>query len=421
MSLTFSTADAVLKEDYKDPLREQLNQAHFILSQIEKNTDDVVGLRAYLAIHTARSGGIGARGENGTLPTARNQGYAEAHIPMRFNYGRIQISGPIIRAMSADRGTFIRAVKSETDGIAKDLKRDVNRQIWGTSDGAIATCGVTSSATTVVMDSATTSVQYKQIFNEGGMYVDIGTVADPDLRNGTTARLIETFDESAGTVEISGAAITTAATDFIFRYDAGGASDASGLSGDGQFELTGLQTIVDSTGTLFGVNPTNDLAWVSGENSNSGTNRAITEQMVNKEIQKTEIRSGEQVDLLVCSDGVSRSVSAMLESIRRNVDNVSLKAGYSGIAWATPMEGNAGSKTRALCWDQDCPSNSLYGLSTDSLVEFVMSDWDWMDEDGAVLSRVANTDAYEATMFKYHELASGQRNAHFKILDITES
>jgi len=33
-----------------------------------------------------------------------------------------------------------------------------------------------------------------------------------------------------------------------------------------------------------------------------------------------------------------------------------------------------------------------------------------MDDDGAVLSRVANTDAYEATMFHYGDIATVARN-----------
>ena len=62
MSLTFTTADEILKEDYHGPLQEQLNNMTFLLSQIEKNTDDVVGRHAVCPIHTGRTSGVGARG-----------------------------------------------------------------------------------------------------------------------------------------------------------------------------------------------------------------------------------------------------------------------------------------------------------------------------------------------------------------------
>jgi len=44
-----------------------------------------------------------------------------------------------------------------------------------------------------------------------------------------------------------------------------------------------------------------------------------------------------------------------------------------------------------------------------------------MDNDGAVLSRVQNYPAFEATLYTSMELACVQRNAHFKITDLTES
>jgi hypothetical protein len=108
--------------------------------------------------------------------------------------------------------------------------------------------------------------------------------------------------------------------------------------------------------------------------------------------------------------------------MRRNIDNVDLKAGYRGILWSTPTEGmGPDSENVTLTWDRDCPSNSLFGLSPDALVEYVEADWSWMDMDGAVLSRVAGVDAYEATYYRYAELACKRRNAHFRISDLTEA
>lgn len=417
MSLTMSTADAVLKEDYKD-LHEQLNQSCFILSQIDQNTDDVVGIRAKLAVHTGRSSGVGARGDGGTLPTASNQSYQEVNVPLRFNYGRIQITGPTITAMEKDRGSFIRAVKSEMDGIKNDLRRDVNRQAWGTSNGVIAQMGTTSSATTIVFNSGVSSVQYRQL-TDGAFLVDIGTVASPTTV--ASARTLSAVSESAGTATISGAAVTTSSSHYIFRAGAGGATDNSGVVGDGQVELTGIQTIVNEQNVLHTLSGVTYDSWNATVDSNSGTNRAVSENLVNKTIQAAEIKGGEKVNLLVGSDGVSRAIANLLTSTRRNIDNVELEAGYSGIRWNTVLEGTSNTGPIALVYDRDCPANSLYGLCTKELVQFVGSEWGWMDKDGSVLSRVDNVDAYEATYRKYHELATGKRNAHFLIADLTEA
>lgn len=418
-TLALATASDILKEDYK-PLTEQLNQSFFILQQIEKNTEDIEGRRAFHPIHVSRNSGVGARAENGTLPTAGSQGYTHTNIPVRYLYGRIQVSGPVIAAMKSDKGSFIRAIKSEMDGVTKDLKRDTNRQIWGTSNGVIATCGVTSAANVVVLAATTTQTQMRQLGADGSsLVVDIGTVATPTSI--ASARTVSAVDTVNLTITISGAVVTTTAAAFVFRAGAGGATDNTGIPGDGQLELTGLSTIVGSTAYLHTVTSATYPQWAAGLDSNSGVNRALSEPLVNKAIMARDVASESHVDLLVANAGVSRAAANLQQSIRRNVDKVDLKAGYKGLEWSAPLEGmGTGSNTVALVFEKDCPENSLFGISTDSLVQYEMSDWDWMDSDGAVLSRVSGQDAYEATLYKYTELACSQRNANFKISDITE-
>src|SRR5580692_8237358 len=102
MPLTLATADSALKEDYQPAIREQINQSCMMLMQIEKNSTDIEGRRAVLSLHVQRNSGVGARPDGGGLPLAGNQGYAEERVPLRYNYGHIQISGPTIRAMKSD-------------------------------------------------------------------------------------------------------------------------------------------------------------------------------------------------------------------------------------------------------------------------------------------------------------------------------
>src|SRR5438874_2448222 len=135
MALTLATADSALKEDYQPAIREQLNQAVVLLNQVEKNSTDIEGRRAVLSIHTGRNSGVGARADGGALPVAGNQAYKEERVPLKFNYGRIQITGPTIKAMKSDQGSFVRAVDSESKSVTNDLRRDVNRQAYGTADG----------------------------------------------------------------------------------------------------------------------------------------------------------------------------------------------------------------------------------------------------------------------------------------------
>lgn len=419
MPATLSTVDAILKDDYKEYL-DNLNNANFILSQVETRKDTVQGRIARHAVHLGRSSGVGARAENGTLPTAGNQAFATVPVPVRYVYGRIQLSGPTIKQAVTDRGAFIDALDAEMEGIKNDAMKDVNRQLWGTSNGVIAQCGTTTAATTVVLASTTGSTALRQLFFDGGMVVDIGTVASPTTV--ASARTITSVDETNKTIAISGAAVTTSSSHYVFRSGAGGASSNTGQPGDGQVELTGLQTIVDDSAVLHTINPSSQPKWKAYVNSNSGTNRSITETLITGSIMKTLTNSGKKPSLLVSAEGVNLAISNLLLSLKRNMEQTSLKGGYAGIQFYSPsVSGKGDEAPTALYADFDCPNNRLYGINPDVLVYHQVGDgFQFMDLDGAVMNRKPDTDAYEATLYAYGELACKQRNAHFVIKDITE-
>jgi hypothetical protein len=404
MGLTMTNADAALKEDYEPAMREQLTNSYFILSQIEKTSKDVEGRRVVLSLHVKRNSGVGARKTGNPLPNAGNQGYAEERVGMRRNYGRITVDGFLIKSMRSDAGSFVRAVDSESKGVVNDLRQDVNRQIWGTSDGVIAATGVTTASTTLVLAATTTEVQMRQ-FNEDGVY-DIGTLANPTAV--TSAVTVTAVNVAAKTLTLS-AAVTTDATHRVYRSGSGG-------NGANQQELTGLQTIISDTGALFNVDPATTGVWKSTVDANGGTPRTPTETLFSKVMQKTNIAGGVDPNLWVTSDGVHRAFAANMLSTKRLVNTVDLKAGYKGIELNA-----AGTSTATLSWDKDAPSAKAFGISTAHIQQNQESEWEFMDEDGAILSRVAGQDAYEATLFKYHEVTTDKRNAHARIDDLTEA
>lgn len=399
MPTTLTTADKALKEFYLPGAREQLNNDIPLLTQVEKNSKDIEGRRAVLAPHTSRNSGVGARADGGTLPTAGNQGYAEERIPLKFNYGRIQISGPTIRAMKSERGSFVRAVDSEMKGVTADLKREVSRQAWLNGDGKIATCGVTTAATEVVLAAATTAVQMR--FFQIGDLVDIGTVAAPTTV--VSASAITAVNATTKTITIS-SAVTTSGSHFVFR--------AGNNTANATNEITGLAKIVASSGTLHNVDPTTHGSWVAHVDSTGGS---ISETNMAKAVQNGQIAGGKYPKIGICSDGVHRAYAALLQSMKRFPGTVNLKGGYAGLDFT------ASGPTIPIVWDRDATGGCLYFLDTDELVQFEMSDWEWMDEDGSVLSRVSGVDAYEATLFKYHELATTKRNAHSLMSGLTEA
>ncbi len=403
--LNRTDADAVLKDFYLPGVRSVLNNEVFLLSQMENNSEDVEGRAAIVSINVGRNSGIGARAENATLPTAGSQQYAEQRVKLKHNYGRIQLSGPVIRSMGSDRGSFVRAVQSETNGIVRDLRSDVNRQTFGDGTGHIAATVGTNTGAVITLDA--TPAGMRQF--APGMVIDIGTAADPDVTHSSVS--IVSVQRSASTITMGSTLATTAGL-FISRAGSGSSTGPAV-----QREITGLKAQVSSSGALWGINAADWPDWASFENTNAG---AASEDMFIEASQEVNLDSGEQLDTWVTTAAVHRSVAALLTSLKRFPTTNEMSGGYSGLDMTDMCQGNNGSNTVSMVYDKDLVETGVaYGLTMRRWQNYRMSDWEFMQDDGAILNRVPNTDAYEGTLFCYSEMATDGRNANCKISGIT--
>ena len=417
MTATTSTLDAALKEYYLPPAREQLNNENMMLAQIERSTQHVEGRRAVLSLHVSRNTGIGARGEGEALPTAGSQGYAEQRVGLAYNYLRIKVSGQAMKATVNDSGSFVRALSSEMTQGVNDLRRDINRQIFGDGNNSVAQCASVSTAT-VTLASDTTPEQMNQI--TVGAKFDIGTVSNATAK-GDSLTVSSVDKANLQVVFTSNPTSGIDGTHFLFREDA--KKDADGSAADaadnaGTKELLGLQKIIGATGTsLHNVDSSTYPSWSSTINSNGGTNRAATDTLFEKVIDDIDIEAGKSPTLCVTTKGVRRNYAAQLKSMKRFNDGASLtlKGGFKALTI------DCGDVSLPLVADRDCPINTAFLINTNLVVQHEMSDWEWADYDGAILRNTSGYDQFEAYMFKYHQLCTDQRNAHGKITDLSES
>lgn len=414
---TSTQVDAILKDDYKDDWT-TLNNKVWLLAQLENKKDTVEGRKARHMVHYGRSGGVGARREGVALPTADRQRSVQIQIPVRWQTARIQVTYQLMKMADSNPGAFVDALEFEMEGIKADAMRDVNRQAWGTSNGVIAQCGTTTTSATIQLATTTTTTQMRQLYE--GRYVDIGTVASPQTI--ASARQITSFSVSAKTITVSGATVSTTGSHYVFNYNSGGASDNTGNQDDGQSELTGLQTIVDDSATLHTLSTSTYPTWKAQVSSNSGTNRPLSETTLDLMILNNTVEAGTTINALASNVGVFVAGKSILSAYNRTVDTVEFNGGFKGIKWSTP--GVSGIDGKDIGWyaDHDCPNNMLFGINFDALVTHQASEgWEWIDADGAILSRVADQAAFEATLITSMEVGCVRRNAHFVIKDLTEA
>lgn len=403
MTTTTTTLDAALKEYYLPPAREQLNNKTMMLAQIERTSMHVEGRRAVLSLHVGRNSGVGARPEGGTLPSAGRQTYVEERVGMAHNYLRCAVSGQAMKSTASDAGSFVRALSSEmTDGV-KDLRRDVNRQVFNNTNHTIAQTDTTTTSNEVELATTTGLAAIRQL--EVGMLIDIGTVADPDSI--ATAREITAVDRNPATasITISGAVVSTNnSTHFITR------------TGNGGNELIGLREIVADTGTLHNINPSTYEVWKSIVSSNSGTARAATDNLFEEVIDTVDDTADVSPDFCVTSKGVRRNYAAQLKSMKRFNDGaaLTLKGGFKALTI------DCGDVSLPIIGERDCPNGTAFLLKLSDIVQHEMSDWEWADHDGNVLRWVSGKDEWECFMFKYHQLCTPRRNSHAIITDLQE-
>src|SRR5688572_30207736 len=127
-----TTADALLKDHYKDGIVELLPAKVKALRMFEDDSANVdwSGRTVVKSIHVSRNEGSGWAGENTMLPAAGEQGYTTKRIPMRYQYGRIKLTAQIMEQSQGSKAAFASALDSETKGLIKDMAVERARAIF---------------------------------------------------------------------------------------------------------------------------------------------------------------------------------------------------------------------------------------------------------------------------------------------------
>lgn len=395
MPASLTTASNILKEVYEGSLREQINNKVKLLSRIEKTSTGVVGAKyVTFPIHTTRNSGVGARRENETLPVAGSQGAEAVRISLKYLYGRLQLSGPSIELVDKDFNSFIPLLEFETNYLKNDLAVDLNRQVYGNGTGALGATSTVGAATVATITSGINNFQV-------GELVDVYTSAN-FASEGAVKGTVTVTAVGATTITVS-ASTTFAAGDVFVR------------AGNINREITGIGAIVSDVGTLYNVNPTTVPVWASTVNANGGTPRTLGESMMITMSDNIVQKASESPDVAFTSLGVRRAYFNLLEQQREFSNTATFTGGFGGLKFMTD-DGEI-----PIVADKDAPVGTMYFLNTKHLKVYQAGDWAFLDRMGSKWVEVPNTDAFSATMYRYMELGTDQRNAHGKIVDITEA
>jgi len=396
----------VLKYRYLGPIQEQLNNDVLVTQILDLNTKniDLDGLKAVVPLHYARNSGVGARREDEALPTAGAQSYAAAQFDLAYLYGTARFTGQAIQKTKTDAGAFLRVITSELDGLKNDLTLDSARQFYGDGTGVIATVASLAGQVITLTSAEALDKGYLGI----GMTIDIGSIANPTLRNAAVA--ITDADPTVPSITITGAGAIVA-NDVIFR--------ASNADGTGSKEINaGLQALIPTAAnTVGGINAASvGNKWWDNKRDTSGGALSLSNLMLD---WNKVLAAGGRPDNMVAltTPGLVRRLFATSDftSNVRFVDSTQLTGGFESISF------QAGGGRVKLMADRLAPYGKVHFVDKAKIQVYSPGDWDYLSRDGLTIRWDSNKDAYLAVLFRYVNLGISQRNTSLVMSGLTDT
>lgn len=406
---TLSTVDKLLKSQYIDLMVDTFQEDTGILKEIVKRKINGKGGDTEFPVRLGRNKGIGFRGDGDTLPSAGNSTWQRHVVGPKALYGRIQVSGlAMARTDGGSAKAFLKTFVDESKHSLKFMKKQANIALWGNEEGYLGqVASVTSS--TLVLDAPGVAGQSTHAnFNAGTRHFAWAGEADIDVvdSDGSTilraGGAITAINHSTNTLTVDfdpTAATAVADGDFVVLKSGKTTSDT--WESDA-FEGV-YSAINDGTGlpgsrvTYHGLSRTTYPQLRANVLENTSANRDLTEGLLEDLVKKVAMKSG--VDVMNGKYELRMSLgqhSALLASqipVKR-FQTGNLKAGYSKLDF----------NGIPCVPDVDAPWECVFLINWDKF-KFIETDGlRWLDDDGRVLLRVANSDAYEARLRWYGEL-----------------
>lgn len=421
MAQTTANADAVLKEFYLTPIREQLNQRCVLMFAADddqpgeasssgnegKGQDyewkgftresegvEFAGREWVLPVHTNRNEGLGAIAEGGPLPTAGQQGWQDLKDKLHHNLGSIRLSRYAIKLSEKKPGVFLRLLDAETKGMVMDIRKDVNRQGFSNQTGELAACVKEAES----KEFEVNSVQFLRI----GMVIDIVKITTNVVL--ASERTIEAINAATKVITYSGTAVKQTTEHRLVRH------------GSWNNEINGLGNMIANTvevgkikaKTLHGIDPSTNAYWNSAVLTAEGN--PFSEDQGQQLVDKVGAGGQAEVELIITTRGIRRRYVNTLKSQKRfnDSDSVTLRGGFKAILF----------NEMPMVFEDDCPKGEMWFLNSEAMMWIYLDagedgkgGWNWVDDDGAILSRaVDRTDNFDAYLAADHDFATVGRN-----------
>lgn len=395
MGATLTTISAVTKEIYGPRIVDQLENETVLTKRIEKTskgTESTAGGKyVTFPIKVRRNHGLGYRNELEQLQAAGQQGYNSVRVPLRYGYGRVNLSGQSIELAKENYQAFAETITSEMDGLKNDIQKDTNRILWGNGLGVCATVDTTAGASNTASVGTNADALH---FLDLDMQIDILDATGVTVR--ASNRKITALNLATGDFTFDGAAVALTATDIVVR------------TGNYGREAQGLTSLVKASGTLFNLSSSTEPKWASYEDNTGG---ALSESKMIAICDRLRTNGG-RPSVIMTDLGTRRAYFNLLTTQRRFTGTKTFEGGFTGLTFSYDDD-------IPVVTDVDAPIGKMWFLREEDFTIYRRNPWAFDDMDGGVWKWVNGYDAYEAMMKQYWEFAISRRNTQAVMTGIT--
>ena len=386
--ITLETAESALKEVYLGVVSNTLNvSANPLLTKIKQSNSDVWGKEIVKMAPFGINGGIGAGTETGALPVASSNNYVQFRTDLKNLYGTIEISDKAMRASQNNAGAFVNLLNAEMEGLIGASVFNLGRMLYSNGSGMLASV--------IRFEGKTVYVSNTNTIMEGMIieFVDNNMHLIPNI-----VRKIVAIDRALKTVtldsEIQDSNLTICAI---------------ALQNSFQKEITGVEKILSTTGTIYGLDK-EVYPWLRPYVDDAVDE--ITDLRIQTAIDTLEEETGSVVDFISCSSMIKRYYQEYLSTFRRNIDYMNLEGGFKAMSYAGVP----------IVSDKFAMPDTMYLLNTKSMTLHQLCDWQWLEgEDGRIIKQKQGFPVYYATLVKYADLICDKPNGQAKICNIVHS
>lgn len=408
MAFDYTAATPILKEVYLPALQELLNNATPLLASMEKEITPVEGGNFVISIHRTRNNAAAiGRSEGDTLPTAGQQGFVRAIVPVKQLYSRINVSGKAIAATRSNKGAFLRALEAEMKYVMTDSKRGLNRQLNGDGTGALAYWTGADNSTPATVDDN---------LGNGTTQLGIGAV---------TCDLIDTDNSTVhgDSIVVTRGAVSAATTSVSWTGTVTGSGDGDYLVLEDSLgnEMTGIQGVISDanppllTGGLHDLPVATYPDWkavvIGDDAAKVDLSFPLLQQLVSRIVSESAIDESD-LKMFHCHPAMRDTYVKLCQDERVFYNVMKLDGGWEAVTY----------NGKPIVADVQCRRNAIFAIAPSSLSLMQMAPLDFMDKDGSVFYRISggDVDAYGATAFVYQELGCKARNQNGLLKGLNE-